>query len=89
MDVWAMGCILVVFMGLLEYCAVLYVSKIEQKIKLPRFLGKSDQVGDQPKTTSVNGSKIIMVNDESKMEEQKDSQEVSLMNIEQMKFQLI
>ena len=83
-----MGCILVVFTGLLEYCAVLYVSKIEQKIKLPRFLGKSDQVGDQPNTASVNGSKIIMVNDASKIEEQKDSQDVSLILIEYWKFQL-
>ena len=49
-----MGCILVVFTGLLEYCAVLYVSKVEQKVKLSKFLEKSDKVGDNPKT----GSKI-------------------------------
>ena len=83
-----MVCILVVFTGLVEYCAVLYVSKIEQKIKLPKFLGKSDRVGDTSATASANGSKIIMVNDASKIEEQKDSQEVSLILIEYWKFQL-
>ena len=76
------------FTGLVEYCAVLYVSKIEQKIKLPKFLGKSDRFGDTSATASANGSKIIMVNDASKIEEQKDSQEVSLILIEYWKFQL-
>ena len=75
-----MGCILVVFTGLLEYCAVLYVSKLEQKIKLPKFLEKRDKVEDNSKTASASGSKIIMVNDKPKIEEQRDSQEVTLMN---------
>ena len=35
-DVWAMGCIMVVFVALVEYCAVLYVSKIEERLPIPR-----------------------------------------------------
>ena len=73
-DVWAMGCILVVFTGLLEYCSVLYVSKLEQKIRRPKFLQKGDKVGDKPK--SPNTSKIVIVNDIPKLEDQKDSEEV-------------
>ena len=71
---WAMGCILVVFTGLLEYCSVLYVSKLEQKIRRPKFLQKGDKVGDKPK--SPNASKIVIVNDIPKLEDQKDSEEV-------------
>ena len=64
-----MGCILVVFTGLLEYCAVLYVSKVEQKIKLLSFLEKNDKVRDT--STNKNASKIIMVNDEPNEENKK------------------
>ena len=64
-----MGCILVVFTGLLEYCAVLYVSKVEQKIELLSFLEKNDKVRDT--STNKNASKIIMVNDEPNEENKK------------------
>ena len=76
---WAMGCICVVFTGLLEYCAVLYVSKIEQKIRIPKFMQKSDKVGDKSK--KVNWSKIVIVNDFPKLEEQQNSEEVCSMNM--------
>ena len=76
---WAMGCICVVFTGLLEYCAVLYVSKIEQKIRIPKFMHKSDKVGD--KSNTLNGSKIVMVNDFPKLEEQQNTEEVCSMSM--------
>ena len=70
-----MGCILVVFTGLLEYCTVLYISKLEQKLKVPKFMDKSEKVGDKPK--SPNSTKIVIVNDIPKLEEQKDTEQVS------------
>ena len=70
---WAMGCICVVYTGLLEYCAVLYVSNI------PKFMQKSDNVGDKSK--KVNWSKIVIVNDFPKLEEQQNSEEVCSMNM--------
>jgi hypothetical protein len=51
-----MGCLSVVFVGLIEYCLVLYISKQEKKIKIFRFLEKKANVD----------SKIIVVDDDSK-----------------------
>jgi hypothetical protein len=51
-----MGCPSVVFIGLIEYCLVLYISKVEKKIKIFRFLERNAKVD----------SKIILVDEDSK-----------------------